>query len=88
MSRALALDGEASRAFAHESKVGLPTWSTAVSGVVLALVAYILPHRAHVLTTSAGGFIAMFNWTVIALTHVRYRPVLLRRRPGGLVYRA
>ncbi|MHB0886638.1 MAG: amino acid permease [Bacillota bacterium] len=91
MLRALALDGEAPRAFAHESKFGVPTWSTAASGVVLALaalVAYALPHQAYVLITSASGFIAMFNWTVIALTHVRYRPVLLRQKSGGLVYRA
>ncbi len=91
MLRSLAHDGEAPRAFVRETTAGVPLWSVAASGLVLALaalVAYRLPHQAYVLITSAGGFIAMFNWTVISLTHVRYRSVLLRRRSGGLVYRA
>ena len=87
----LARDGEAPGVFVRLTRSGIPGWALAGSSLVLVaaiLVAYWLPRQAYLLITSASGFVSMFNWLVVALGHLRYRQILLRRNPGGLVYRA
>lgn len=91
MLYSLAKDHEAPGIFLRASKTGTPTWATAGSSLVLAVaiaLAFWLPRDAYLLITSASGFVGMFNWTVIAVSHLRYRPILLRRDPHCLPFRA
>ncbi|MHB9145546.1 MAG: amino acid permease [Symbiobacteriia bacterium] len=91
MLYALSLDKEAPGVFQRKTPLGIPGWALAGSSAVLVIaivLAYLLPRQAYLYITSAGGFISMFNWLIIGVTHLRYRPLLLRRQPDRLVYRA
>lgn len=91
MLSTLARDGEAPRMLGRVSRAGVPGPAVAVSALVLAaavVTAYLLPHQAYVLITSASGFVSMFNWSIICLAHLRFRPLALKRSPDCLVYRA
>ncbi|HEY3364056.1 MAG TPA: amino acid permease [Symbiobacteriaceae bacterium] len=91
MLRSLARDGEAPAIFRGSTRTGTPGWALAGSSMMLAVgvvLSYLLPHRAYLMITSASGFIAMFNWTVIALCYLRYHPKLVRQHGERLVYRA
>lgn len=91
MLYSLAKEGEAPRSFAREIKTGVPGAALGISGLVLAVgvvLAYWLPQSVYVLVTGAGGFISMFNWMVIGMSHLRFRPRFLRQNPSGLIYRS
>lgn len=91
MLQTLARDGEAPRIFLGTTRHGEPGWALAGSSLMLTIavgLSYWLPSQAYLMITSTSGFIAMFNWSVIALSHLRYRRRLERERPEGLVYRA
>lgn len=89
MLRALAKDGEAPAPLAGTTRHGTPGWGLVASSLMLSVavvLSYLLPQRAYLMVTSASGFTAMFNWSVIALSYLRYHPIL--ERDGRLVYRA
>lgn len=91
MLYSLAGDRQAPRIFLRQNGAGAPVWATAGSSIVLGLailLAYLLPREAYLLITGASGFVGMFNWLVISLSHLRYRPKLFRKNPNGLSYRA
>ncbi|MGE5673140.1 MAG: amino acid permease [Mycobacterium leprae] len=88
---ALAQKGEAPALFLRENRYNVPVWAVASSSLVLGLaiaLAYFLPHGVYLLITSASGTIAMFNWSVLCLCHIRYRRTLQKLHPEGLVYKA
>jgi L-asparagine transporter-like permease len=86
----LAHEGQAPRALGRLNHRGLPvaaTWTSA--GLLLGAIAlaYLLPHRAYAYLVTATGFQAMFIWLIVLLTHLRYRPYLLRHRAQALHFR-
>ena len=69
---------------------GIPAAATWVSAAALGatiLLAYLLPQRAYADLVTATGFQAMFIWLMILVTHLRYRPLLARTRPGAPRFR-
>jgi AAT family amino acid transporter/GABA permease/proline-specific permease ProY len=91
MLRALASDDQAPRVFLRSSPAGLPTWALGGSSLMLMLgviLSFLLPRQAYLLITSASAFVGMFNWTAIIISHMRYRPILLQRSSGQLLYRS
>jgi L-asparagine transporter-like permease len=86
----LARQGEAPAALGRLDRRGLPAAATWVSAAALGatiLLAYLLPHTAYAYLVSATGFQAMGIWIAVLLTHLRYRPYLLRHRPQALGFR-
>ncbi len=49
-------------------------------GLALAVVlSYVLPDTVYQHVTSSAGFILFFNWILILLTHIYYRPILIKK---------
>lgn len=88
MLHALSERGDAPRRLAKVNRRGVPTSALLVSGVALGLtisLAYLLPKTAYVLISGATSLVAMFNWGLIALTHLRFRA---KERPNAAPFRA
>ncbi|MDI3533798.1 MAG: amino acid transporter, family [Thermosediminibacterales bacterium] len=68
--------------FEKKSKNGVAIYALAASSLGLGLavvLAYLLPETVYEYITSAAGFVLFFNWIIILLTHIRYRPILEKK---------
>lgn len=91
MLNSLSRDGQASRLFLKTNKNGVPVYALGISSAALLLTAvlsYVLPQQVFVLLATASGFLALFNWLTISVTHYFYRKKTLRERPEKLKYKA
>lgn len=74
---------QAPSSLARLNQKGIPAngiiWSAALLALTIVL-AYLLPQKAYSYLVTATGFQAMFIWLVVLLTHLRYRPYLLKQK--------
>lgn len=76
--------------FTKRNRRGSPIWALLASSAGLAIaviIAYLLPKNVYEYITSAAGFMVFFNWILILLTHIKYRPIVLKQNPQCLKYR-
>lgn len=86
----LSRDKQAPGVFLKTNKNGVPVYAVGVGSAVLvltAVVSYLLPQNLFIILTGASGFLAMFNWLTISVTHYFYRKKVLREKPEKLKYK-
>ncbi len=86
----LSRDKQAPGIFLKTNKNGVPVYAVGVGSAVLvltAVVSYLLPQNLFIILTGASGFLAMFNWLTISVTHYFYRKKVLREKPEKLKYK-
>ena len=91
MLSSLSSDGQAPKMFRKTNKNGVPVYALGTSSAVLLLTAvlsYVIPNQIFVILATASGFLALFNWLTISITHYFYRKKTLREHPERLKYRA
>ncbi len=91
MLSSLSADGQAPRLFQKTNKNGAPSVALGLSSAVLLLTAvlsYAIPNQIFVVLATSSGFLALFNWLTISVTHYFYRKKTLREHPEKLKYRA
>lgn len=91
MLNSLSRDRQAPRLFLKTSKNGVPVYALGMSSLALlmtAVLSYVLPQKFFVILATASGFLAMFNWLTISVTHYFYRKKTRRERPEKLKYKA
>ncbi|GAB6137259.1 amino acid permease [Halanaerobaculum tunisiense] len=62
-----------------KNKRGVPIYALLVSSLGLGLavlLSYLLPEKVYEYVTSAAAFILFFNWIIILISQLRYRPRL------------
>lgn len=52
-----------------------------------AILSYFIPDKIFVILAVTSGFLAMFNWLTISVTHYFYRKKTLKEHPEKLKYR-
>lgn len=90
MLNSLSRDSQAPHAFLKTSKNGVPVYAVSISGAALLLTAvmsYLMPQKVFIILATASGFLAMFNWLTISVTHYFYRKKTLREHPEKLKYK-
>lgn len=90
MLYSLGRDKQAPRLFLKTNRNGVPASALMVSGTALlftAILSYFLPQKIFVLLATASGFLALFNWLTISVTHYFYRRKTLREHPEKLRYK-
>ncbi|MEG6571820.1 amino acid permease [[Clostridium] cellulosi] len=91
MLNSLARDGQAPKLFLKTNKNGVPVFALGLSSTVLlltAILSYVLPSKVFVILASSSGFLAMFNWLTISITHYFYRKKWLSKDPERVKYKA
>lgn len=91
MLNSLSSDGQAPKIFLKQNKNGVPSYALALSSAALlltAILSYMLPQKVFIILATSSGFLAMFNWLTIAITHYFYRKKTLKEHPERLKYKA
>lgn len=91
MLSSLSADSQAPKLFQKTNKNGAPSVALGLSSAVLLLTAvlsYAIPNQIFVVLATSSGFLALFNWLTISVTHYFYRKKTLREHPDKLKYRA
>jgi GABA permease/S-methylmethionine transporter len=91
MLNSLSLDHQASKLFLKTNKNGVPVFALGMSSLALlftAILSYLLPEKVFIILATSSGFLAMFNWLTISVTHYFYRKKTLRERPEKLKFKA
>lgn len=91
MLYSLSRDGQAPKAFSEINKNGVPAYALGLgSGALLltAILSYLIPQKVFIILATSSGFLAMFNWLTISITHYFYRKKTLREKPERLRYKA
>jgi AAT family amino acid transporter len=86
----LAEQGQAPRLFAHTSSGGVPRRAVQVSTIALlfgVLLNYLVPAKVFVWVTSIATFAAIWTWTVILLTQMKFRRSLSGTERQRLAFR-
>lgn len=76
MLRSLGERGDAPQKVIRLNRWGVPSTALWVSSIALGLtitLSYFLPQTAFSTLSGATSLISMFNWALIALTHIRFR---------------
>lgn len=91
MLNSLSRDQQASKLFLKTNKNGVSVYALGASSTILlitALLSYYFPKNVFILLATASGFLAMFNWLTISVTHYFYRKKTLKERPERLKFKA
>lgn len=91
MLNSLSRDKQAPGLFLKTNKNGVPVYALGLSSAALlltAILSYLLPEKVFVILATSSGFLAMFNWLTISITHYFYRKKTLKEKPEKLKYRA
>lgn len=91
MLSSLSADKQAPKLFAKKNKNGVPSAALALSCASLllaALLSFYFPGKVFIILASASGFLALFNWLTISVTHYFYRKKALREYPEKIKYKA
>lgn len=91
MLSSLSRDRQAPGIFLKTNKNGVPVFALGMgSGALLltAILSYYLPEKVFIILATASGFLALFNWLTISITHYFYRRKTLREKPERLKYKA
>jgi AAT family amino acid transporter len=86
----LAEQGQAPRLFANTSSGGVPRRAIQVSTIALlfgVLLNYLVPAKVFVWVTSIATFAAIWTWTVILLTQMKFRRSLSGTERKRLAFR-
>lgn len=84
---ALGERGNAPARLTRLSRRGVPAAALGVSSLALGVtivLAHLLPRTAYVLVSGATSLVSMFNWGLIALTHLRHRAASEQSRSARL----
>ncbi len=90
MLYSLSRDKQASQLFLKTSKNHVPVYALGMSSIALlftAILSYFIPDKIFVILAVTSGFLAMFNWLTISVTHYFYRKKTLKEHPEKLKYR-
>lgn len=90
MLNSLSSDNQASKLFLKTNKNQVSIYALAMSSIALlpaAVLSYFLPEKVFVILATKSGFLAMFNWLTISITHYFYRKKTLKERPEKLKYK-
>ncbi len=90
MLHSLSRDKQASRLFLKTNKNHVPVCALGMSSLALlftAILSYFIPDKIFVILAVTSGFLAMFNWLTISVTHYFYRKKTLKEHPEKLKYR-
>jgi L-asparagine transporter-like permease len=91
MLASLSRDGQAPALFSKTSRNGVPVFALLTGSAALlftAVLSYLIPQKVFILLATASGFLAMFNWLTISLTHYFYRKRTRKLHPERLRYKA
>ncbi|MDP4153578.1 MAG: amino acid permease [Bacillota bacterium] len=91
MLSSLSHDRQAPKLFQKMSKNGVPVYALGITSAALLLTAvlsYLFPSKVFVILSTSSGFLAMFNWLTISVTHYFYRKKTLKEKPEKLKYKA
>lgn len=91
MLNSLSREGQAPKLFLKNNKNGVPVYALGISSAALlftAILSYFLPQKVFIILATSSGFLAMFNWLTISVTHYFYRKKTLREKPEKLKYKA
>lgn len=91
MLSSLSSDRQAPQLFLKTNKNGVPVFALCLSSAALLLTAvlsYLLPEKVFIVLATSSGFLAMFNWLTISITHFFYRKKTLKENPEKLKYKA
>lgn len=91
MLSSLSRDRQAPRLFLKTNKKGVPIYALCLSSAALLLTAvlsYLLPQKVFIVLATSSGFLALFNWLTISITHFFYRKKTLKENPEKLKYKA
>jgi AAT family amino acid transporter len=86
----LAQQGQAPRVFAITSRGGIPRHAIGVSIVMLlfgVLLNYLVPARVFVWVTSIATFGAIWTWTIVLITQMKFRRGLNDAERSRLIFR-
>ena len=86
----LAKQGQARRLFQNTSPGGVPRRAIQVSSIALlfgVLLNYLVPAKVFVWVTSIATFAAIWTWTVILLSQMKFRKSLSRTERDRLAFR-
>lgn len=90
MLYSLSRDRQAPARFMATNKNGVPVYALGVNSAVLlltAVISYFMPENIFIVLTGASGFLAMFNWLTISVTHYFYRKKVMKEQPEKLKYK-
>jgi len=90
MINSLSRDNQAPKLFLKTNKNHVPVYALGLSSIALlftAVLSYFLPDKVFVILAATSGFLAMFNWMTISITHYFYRKKTLKEKPEKLKYR-
>nr|WP_319488931.1 amino acid permease [uncultured Caproiciproducens sp.] len=90
MLNSLSRDNQAPKLFLKTNKNQVPAYALGMSSAALLLTAvlsYFLPDKVFVILAVTSGFLAMFNWLTICITHYFYRKKTLKERPEKLKFK-
>ena len=90
MLNSLSRDHQAPKLFLKTNKNGVPVYALGMSSAALLLtsiLSYLLPEKIFVILATASGFLAMFNWLTISITHYFYRKKTLKENPEKLKFK-
>lgn len=91
MLYSLSRDRQAPQLFLKTNKNGVPTYALGLSSGALmltAILSYLIPQKVFIILATSSGFLAMFNWLTISITHYFYRKKTLKEKPQMLRYKA
>jgi L-asparagine transporter-like permease len=90
MLNSLSRDHQASKLFLKTNKNQVPVYALGMSSAALLLTAvlsYFVPDKVFIILAVMSGFLAMFNWLTISVTHYFYRKKTIKERPEKLKYK-
>ncbi|HEY8911209.1 MAG TPA: amino acid permease [Desulfosporosinus sp.] len=76
MLHSLALHGSAPKMFAHLSKAGAPVTGVLFSSaltLIAVILNFLVPGKVFLYLISVATIAAIFNWTMILITHLKFR---------------
>lgn len=91
MLNSLSRDRQAPKLFLKANRNGVPVYAVGMNSAVLlftAVLSYFIPEKVFVILATSSGFLALFNWLTISVTHYFYRKKTLKEKPEKLKYRA
>jgi amino acid transporter, AAT family len=86
----LAQNGEAPKAYAKLNKNGIPSFAVVATGGALlvgVVLNYIVPAKVFIWVTSISTFGAIWTWSMILLSQIRFRQGLRPEQRQGLKYK-
>ncbi|MBE6822024.1 amino acid permease [Caproiciproducens sp. LBM24188] len=91
MLSSLSREGQAPKIFLRTNRNEVPLYAVTLSSVTLlvtVILSYLLPEKVFVILATSSGFLSLFNWLTISVTHYFYRKKTLKENPQKLKFKA